>query len=248
MTTYSKSLDFQETVFAELCLETSDIVLDEPHVIDIISGVTSNWDTTNSNYTVKITQSNFVRMFYGVNQDLDSPNPNFDTGFQLTGSGDVAEQYYRLDKGYQEMDASGCDTSAVNNVYSIMGGDGEPMSTGTDKAGVTLNLIDPVTDYWAKDTGFNIDCWSTCSYMSIAKEIDAAHDLTNLDCNVCCSLCYGELLALLDNKQPTRDSVGLGVKRTQVVDGDKVGLRILFKNAKEGTKNVEARIHFEICA
>jgi len=248
MSTFSKSLDLQETVFAELCLDTSEIVLDSPHIIDIISGKAEEWDPLDTNYTVKMTEANFVRLFYGVNQSTTAPQPSFDTAFQLTGSGPAAIEYYRLNKPYEEQDSSGCSDAEDEQVYSIMGNDGEPLSSGDDSTGETLNLIDPIVDYWVRDTGHCADSWSTCSYMSIAKEIDASHHLQNLDCNICCSLEFGELLGLLDAKQPFRNATtSVNEKRTTVIDGDKVGLRILYKNAFEGCKNVEVRIHFEIC-
>jgi len=218
-TIFSTSLSTEETVFAELCLDTSDIVLDEPHVIDIISDTHDSSDS--SIRTVPITALQFEKMFYGKPQDNDSSSIGFSAAFQLIGSGRDAEDFYQLDQIHP-------------GKYSLMNGNG-------DSTGEIVNLVKPITDYWVKDTGHAVDCWSTCSYMAIAKEIDTTHNLQNLDCNVCCSLCYGELLGLLDSKQPKGHS---DPKRIRVEVGDKVGLRILYKNAFCGTKNVEVRIHF----
>ena len=223
-TIYSTSLSAEETVFAELCLDTSDIVLEEPHVIDIISDA----DSMTCGLPVSISVVNFERMFYGQQIDTVDTHPSFDTAFQLTGSGEAAIKYYQLDRIAETGNLDDSDTG-----YSLMNGNGAP----TNK---TVNLVKPVTDFWVKDTGYALDCWSTCSYMSIAKEIDTTHNIQNLDCNVCCSLCYGELLGLLDAKQPL-DSDS---KRLRVQHGDKVGLRVLYKNAFDSAKNVEVRIHY----
>jgi hypothetical protein len=222
-TVYSTSLAHDEVVAAQLCLDTTDIVLDEPHVIDIITDLDSSSEETQRH--VQITQDNFEIMFYGRNNGTLAASVPFDAAFALTGTGTTAEDYYHLDA---PADDDGDDTR-----YSIMDGNGEP----TDQ---TVSLVKPVTDFWVKDTGYGVDCWSTCSYMLIQKEIEATHNLQNLDCNICCSLCYGELLGLLDSKYPMDE------KRTKVEVGDKVGIRILYKNAFEGTKNVEVRIHYQI--
>lgn len=219
-TIFSTSLGTEETVFAELCLDTSDIVLDEPHIIDIIC---DNDCSDNPSRTVSITVVQFEKLFYGKPADSDSAPPSFGAAFQLIGSGTDAEDFYQLDK-------------IEPTKYSLMNGNG-------DATPELVNLVKPITDFWVKDTGHAIDCWSTCSYMAIAKEIDTTHNLQNLDCNVCCSLCYGELLGLLDSKQPKGSSEQ---KRIRVEVGDKMGLRILYKNAFSGTKNVEVRIHFSI--
>ena len=224
-TVYSTSLAHDEVVAAQMCLDTTDIVLDEPHVIDIITDFDS---ATTGNRHVGITQINFERMFYGKGSDSNAANVPFDAAFALTGTGKKAEEFYHLD-------ASGDETSTDDTLYSIMDGNGNPTNQ-------TVSLVKPVTDFWVKDTGHGVDCWSTCSYMLIQKEVEATHNLQNLDCNICCSLCYGELLGLLDSKYPKT------TKRTQVQEGDKVGIRILYKNAFEGTKNVEVRIHYEIVA
>ena len=223
-TVYSTSLAHDEVVAAQMCLDTTDIVLDEPHVIDIITDFDSSTSTTNRH--VGITQRNFERMFYGKGSHDNAANVPFDAAFALTGTGKEAEDFYHLD-------ASGDDGSTDDTLYSIMDGNGNPTNQ-------TVSLVKPVTDFWVKDTGHGVDCWSTCSYMLIQKEVEATHNLQNLDCNICCSLCYGELLGLLDSKYPKT------TKRTQVQEGDKVGIRILYKNAFEGTKNVEVRIHYQI--
>lgn len=231
-TIYSTSLSAEETVFAELCLDTSDIVLEEPHVIDIVAAASNNAGLESSEHRVPITRVDFERMFYGQQIDVLDSSPSFDSAFQLTGSGSQAIVYYQLDR-------QGGDSQQP--FYSLLNGIGVP----TDQ---TVNLVKPVTDFWVKDTGYALDCWSTCSYMSIAKEIDTTHNLQNLDCNVCCSLCYGELLGLLDAKRPgySNDPSLVRPQRTKVAVGDKVGLRVLYKNAFEGVKNVEIRIHYLI--
>jgi len=227
-TVYSTSLAHDEIVAAQMCLDTTSISLEEPHVIDIISDLDPF--SINTGNCVKITPSDFEKMFYGKNVSSSAAAVPFDQSFSLIGTGQTAVNYYQLD------------ASANNDInvpddtqYSIMNGNGEPTNQ-------TVSLVKPVTDFWVKDTGHSVDCWSTCSYMSIQKEIEATHNLQNLDCNICCSLCYGELLGLLDSKYPLDD----GTKRTRVVTGDKVGIRILYKNAFEGTKNVEVRIHYQI--
>ena len=108
---------------------------------------------------------------------------------------------------------------------------------GNARAGVLLP--EPVTGYWAKDLGKPIDCWSTCTRMAIYKEVQAAHNLKNLDCNICCSLCWGELAEMV-NAEQGKDM------RDATTTGAKLGLRVLFKNDHDGTRDVEARIHFEI--
>jgi hypothetical protein len=223
-TVYSTTLANDEVVAAEMCLDTTDIVLDEPHVIDIITDFDSSTSTTDRH--VKISRTNFEEMFYGKGAGSIAADVPFDAAFTLTGTGDTAEEYYHLD-------ATGDTTSSSDTLYSIMDGAGNPTNQ-------TVSLVKPVTDFWVKDTGHGVDCWSTCSYMLIQKEVEATHNLQNLDCNVCCSLCYGELLGLLDSKYP------LTSKRAQVQTGDKIGIRILYKNAFEGTKNVEVRIHYQI--
>lgn len=223
-TVYSSSLAHDEVVAAQMCLDTTDIVLEEPHVIDIITDLDSS--TTATERHVPITQDDFERMFYGRADNTKAADVPFDAAFALTGTGDKAVDYYHLD-------AIGKTSGGNDTLYSIMDGNGDP----TDQ---TVSLVKPVTDFWVKDTGHGVDCWSTCSYMLIQKEIEATHNLQNLDCNVCCSLCYGELLGLLDSKYPMTE------KRTRVQVGDKVGIRILYKNAFEGTKNVEVRIHYQI--
>jgi len=224
-TVYSTSLAHDEVVAAQMCLDTTDIVLEEPHVIDIITDFDSSTSATSRH--VAITQNHFERMFYGKAVGTSAASVPFDAAFALTGTGDEAEDYYHLDA----IGTSGATTDGT--LYSIMDGNGHP----TDQ---TISLVKPVTDFWVKDTGHGVDCWSTCSYMLIQKEVEATHNLQNLDCNICCSLCYGELLGLLDSKYPET------TKRTQVKVGDKVGIRILYKNAFEGTKNVEVRIHYQI--
>ena len=224
-TVYSTSLDADEVVAAQMCLDTTDIVLEEPHVIDIISDTYSSLGGTDRH--VQISSDNFEEMFYGKSGANNAADVSFDASFALTGSGDEALKYYHLD-------AIGTNGTAINDtVYSIMNGNGVP----TDQ---TVSLVKPVVDFWAKDTGYSVDCWSTCSFMLIEKEIVATHNLQNLDCNICCSLAYGELLDLLDSRNP------IGSKRTKVESGDKIGVRILYKNAFEGTKNVEVRIHYQI--
>ena len=225
-TVYSTSLAHDEVVAAQMCLDTTDIVLDEPHVIDIITDFDSS--KIKDSRHVPISKDNFERMFYGKESGSNAANVPFDAAFALTGTGKKAEEFYHLD-------AIGDDTSSDDTLYSIMDGNGNPTNQ-------TVSLVKPVTDFWVKDTGHGVDCWSTCSYMLIQKEVEATHNLQNLDCNICCSLCYGELLGLLDSKYPKT------TKRTQVQEGDKVGIRILYKNAFEGTKNVEVRIHYQIVA
>ena len=227
-TVYSTTLAHDEVVAAEMCLDTTDIVLDEPHVIDLITDLDSSMATGSRH--VPISQNNFERMFYGKDAGSNAANVPFDAAFALTGTGEQAENYYHLDAH-----GSNDPTVTDDTLYSIMDGNGDP----TDQ---TVSLVKPVTDFWVKDTGHGVDCWSTCSYMLIQKEVEATHNLQNLDCNVCCSLCYGELLGLLDSKYP-KDT-----KRTRVEVDDKVGIRILYKNAFEGTKNVEVRIHYQIVA
>ena len=227
-TVYSTSLAHDEIVAAQMCLDTTSISLEEPHVIDIISDLDSF--SINTSNCVKITTSDFEKMFYGKNVSSLAAAVPFDQSFSLIGTGQTAVNYYQLDASANN------DINAPDDTqYSIMNGNGEPTNQ-------TVSLVKPVTDFWVKDTGHSVDCWSTCSYMSIQKEIEATHNLQNLDCNICCSLCYGELLGLLDSKYPLDD----GTKRTRVVTGDKVGIRILYKNAFEGTKNVEVRIHYQI--
>ena len=227
-TVYSTSLAHDEIVAAQMCLDTTSISLEEPHVIDIISDLDSF--SINTSNCVKITTSDFEKMFYGKNVSSSAAAVPFDQSFSLIGTGQTAVNYYQLDASANN------DINAPDDTqYSIMNGNGEPTNQ-------TVSLVKPVTDFWVKDTGHSVDCWSTCSYMSIQKEIEATHNLQNLDCNICCSLCYGELLGLLDSKYPLDD----GTKRTRVVSGDKVGIRILYKNAFEGTKNVEVRIHYQI--
>lgn len=223
-TVYSTSLAHDEVVAAQMCLDTTDIVLDEPHVIDLITDFDSSTSTTSRH--VAISQDNFERMFYGKGSDSNAANVPFDAAFALTGTGTAAEDYYHLD-------ATGDTTTTADTLYSIMDGNGNPTNQ-------TVSLVKPVTDFWVKDTGHGVDCWSTCSYMLIQKEVEATHNLQNLDCNICCSLCYGELLGLLDSKYPEP------TKRSRVQVHDKVGIRILYKNAFEGTKNVEVRIHYQI--
>jgi hypothetical protein len=227
-TVYSTSLARDEIVAAQMCLDTTSISLEEPHVIDIISDLDSS--SINTGNCVKITPSDFEKMFYGKNVSSSAAAVPFDQSFSLIGTGQTAVNYYQLDASANN------DINAPDDTqYSIMNGNGEPTNQ-------TVSLVKPVTDFWVKDTGHSVDCWSTCSYMSIQKEIEATHNLQNLDCNICCSLCYGELLGLLDSKYPLDN----GTKRTRVVSGDKVGIRILYKNAFEGTKNVEVRIHYQI--
>jgi len=223
-TVYSTSLAHDEVVAAQMCLDTTDIVLDEPHVIDLITDFDSSTSATSRH--VAISQDNFEEMFYGRNNGTLAASVPFDSAFALTGTGTTAEDYYHLD-------ATGDTTTATDTLYSIMDGNGNPTNQ-------TVSLVKPVTDFWVKDTGHGVDCWSTCSYMLIQKEVEATHNLQNLDCNICCSLCYGELLGLLDSKYPET------TKRARVQVGDKVGIRILYKNAFEGTKNVEVRIHYQI--
>jgi len=229
-TVYSTSLAHDEVVAAQMCLDTTDIVLEEPHVIDIITDRDSSTLGGGAGNCVKISTNHFEKMFYGKSNASNSADVPFDAVFSLTGTGSTAVNYYHLDAS-----ADADDDATGDTLYSIMNGNGEPTNQ-------TVSLVKPVTDFWVKDTGHGVDCWSSCSYMLIQKEIDATHNLQNLDCNICCSLCYGELLGLLDSKFPL-DS---GEKRTQVVAGDKVGIRILYKNAFEGTKNVEVRIHYQI--
>lgn len=190
-----------------------------------IGTITQGVDATSSNKQVPITVNEFESLFYG------KLNPATGAAFQLNGSGDDAIKFYQLNRKSVEV-VDNIATSS-DTVYSLMDANGNP----NNKA---VNLIKPVLEHWAKDTGHSTECWSTCSLMSISNEINATHNLQNLDCNISCSLCYSELLGLLD-------SIDSG-NRTRVIVGDKVGIRILFTNTFAKTTDVEVRIHYIISA
>ena len=231
---YSSTLSAEEVVFAELCLDTSEITLNDPHVIDIITDHDSSTGATEK--CVPVSVENFEKLFYG----RGAQNISFTAEFALNGSGTIAQEYYLLDnRAFAAGGTAGTDQNDTK--YAVMGVMGEPIAGD-------VNLVKPIVDLWEGDIGCGSDRWSTCSYMTIKKEIDASHDIQNLDCNICCSLAYGELLGLLDALAPLLGGtyqIGTG-KRTRVVVGDKVGLRILYKNAYEGAKDVEVRVHYQI--
>ena len=101
-------LSAAETVFAELSLDTTEIVISNPHVIDIVG---LNNDMLPEEKTVSITLENFKKAFYGNVVAGDN------SSFQLTGSGADILKYYDLS-----------DESA-NGVYGLL---------GNAKAGVLL--------------------------------------------------------------------------------------------------------------
>jgi hypothetical protein len=202
----SSILSGAETVFAQLCLDTVNIVIKDPHVIDIVS---LDANRKPQSKPVKITLADFKKAFYGnVTSGENSP-------FQLTGSANNILKYYNLN-----------DTSN-KGIYGLL---------GNNNAGVSLE--GPVTGFWSKDIGRPIDCWTTCSRMHIFNEIVHTHNLKNLDCNICCSLCWGELINMIKSEQHDVN--------TETLLGAKLGLRIIYKNNYDETKDVEARIHFEI--
>ena len=230
---YSNTLASEEVVFAELCLDTTKVELNDPHIIDIITDHDSS--TAATAQCVPVTIENFEKLFYGRGAN----NISFTADFVLDASGTLAQQYYLIDNRAFTADGTpGIDQGDTR--YAVMGIGGEPIDGD-------VNLVKPIIDLWENDIGCGSDRWSTCSYMVISKEIDATHDIQNLDCNVCCSLAYGELLGLLDAKLPLPGDFQFSKgKRTRVVVGDKVGIRILYKNAYEGARDVEVRIHYEI--
>ena len=75
-TVYSTSLAHDEVVAAEMCLDTTLITLDEPHVIDLITDFDSSTSTTNRH--VKISQTDFEEMFYGRNTGTLAANVGFE--------------------------------------------------------------------------------------------------------------------------------------------------------------------------
>ena len=200
------ALSAAETVFAQLCLDTTDIVIAEPHVIDVVGKDASGVPAASE--LVSISMEDFKKAFYGNVTAGDN------SSFQLTGSAASVTPYY--------------DLANAAGKYGLLG-----------NAAMGVLLPEPVSGYWAKDIGKPIDCWATCSRMAIFKEVQAAHNLKNLDCNICCSLCWGELADMVQVEQ------GLDM-RAAATTGAKLGLRVLFKNDHEGTKDVEVRLHFVI--
>ena len=169
----TNELAANETVAAQLAVDTASIVIDDVHAIDIVSS------TTTVNQPVDISAANFKKAFYG---DVASGN---DATFKLVTSDADASKFYNLQN-----------FAGVNGAAA---GDADYWVYGAGAAGV--NLPHEVTAKWADDT-CPLNAWSTCSKMAICNEISTANNLRNLDCNINCSLSWCELLALLDSQQP----------------------------------------------
>ena len=122
----------------------------------------------------------------------------------------------------------------------------------------SADLLTLVPKTWALDLSNNsTDCWTSCSYMNILKELLVSRNLCNFGgCDpggVCCSLNASELAAILNEQDPSGGAVGTrtGFSTTTlpggpVAPGDNVILAVLFKNPHIGARDIELRLHFQI--
>lgn len=126
---------------------------------------------------------------------------------------------------------------AASAFYSLSGG----VYTQHGKtAGTAVDYTDEIINLWAKDCGSK-DRWSTCSYLAIRKELMDSHNFKDLaNCNVCCSLCYGDVVAALNHENGTTASA--------LAANDKLSISILIKNSYPGTEDVEVLIHYTLAA
>ena len=128
----------------------------------------------------------------------------------------------------------------------------------------SAELLSLVTQTWALDLSNNsTECWTSCSYMNILKELLVARNICNFGgCaqgGPCCSLNASELAAILNQQDPSgvggfrtgyaprpTDYSGILLTGGPVAVGDKLVLAILFKNPHIGARNIELRLHFKI--
>ena len=127
----------------------------------------------------------------------------------------------------------------------------------------SADLLTLVPKTWALDLSNNsTDCWTSCSYMNILKELLVSRNLCNFGgCDpggVCCSLNASELAAILNEQDPSGahplpggEGARTGFSTTTlpggpVAAGDNVILAVLFKNPHIGARDIELRLHFKI--
>jgi hypothetical protein len=138
-----------------------------------------------------------------------------------------------------------------------------PTGAVTDLSYNSADILNLVPQQWALDLSNNsTDCWTSCSYMNILKELLVSRNLCNFGgCTpggICCSLNAAELAAILNEQDPSGAVVvagGVGARTGFSTDvlpggpvaaGDNVILAVLFKNDNVGARNIEIRLHFQI--
>ena len=134
---------------------------------------------------------------------------------------------------------------------------------GMSPAWNSADLITLVPNTWALDLSNNsTDCWTSCSYMNILKELLVSRNLCNYDgCQEgqpCCSLNASELAAILNQQDVSGgfmrtsyapDPFALGpvpLAGGPVAVGDHLILAVLFKNDHIQARDIELRLHFHI--
>ena len=217
---------------AQLCLDSSTIVHKDVHEIHIFKDASSA--NLAGNEPVNLTVARFNELFYGGDPS-GTTVPNGETKFGAYAVSTADEYNLQKDKQYRQWQST--DTSGVNFVAEVI------ELWGGDKR-LKGSQIDPGCQEFPE--------WSTCSLMAIRKELIDAHNFYALaNCNVCCSLKYGDLLKALQQVQGVVDdtkAVGASGGKDSVESGDQIALSILLKQAAEGRKDVEVTIHYEITA
>lgn len=144
-----------------------------------------------------------------------------------------------------------------------------PTGSGFTLADISYNsadLLSLVPQQWALDLSNNsTDCWTSCSYMNILKELLVSRNLCNFGgcapSGVCCSLNASELAAILNEQDPSGGyghRTGFAAAEPLMLGGltpaggpvavnDEVILAVLFKNPHVGARDIELRLHFQIC-
>ena len=227
MTDYNPA---QSVTMAQLCLDTTTIAHKDVHEIHIFADASNA--QLDKNKAVNITVADFNKLFYGATNDASVPNA--ETKFGAYGSSGDPVYNLQTDGKYQQwqsQDTSGADF--VAEVIELWGGD-------TRRQGIQIAECAELPE------------WSTCSLMAIRKELIDAHNFYALaNCNVCCSLKYGDLLKALNQVQGVEnDAKAVGADapdgRESVKTGDQIALSILLKQAAEGRKDVEVTVHYRI--